>query len=48
MTRPRDLAHRPGCDQPAPRESRIGSWTVSRCPECRATGVRKTDTEETQ
>jgi hypothetical protein len=45
MTRPRDLKHRPGCDTPPPRESRVGSWIVLRCPSCRATGTRKTDDE---
>ena len=42
MTRPRPLTHRPGCEKPAPRESVVGSWLITRCPECRATGARKT------
>ena len=42
MTRPRDAVHAPHCDQPEPRAERVGSWTVTRCPTCRAVGIRKT------
>jgi len=48
MTRPRELTHRPGCDEPEPRESRVGSWTVTRCPSCRAVGITKTETTESE
>lgn len=46
MTQPREAVHAPTCDKPEPRLSRIGTWTLTRCPTCRATGMRKTNHDE--
>lgn len=46
MTRAHELTHRPDCPQSGTHESRIGSWTLTRCDDCRATGIRKTDPKE--
>lgn len=46
MTKPRELQHAPHCERPEPRAERIGTWTLTRCPTCRATGIRRTETTE--
>lgn len=46
MTRPRQPIHAPTCDRPQPRESRVGSWTITRCPTCKATGIHRTQTDK--
>lgn len=46
MTKPRDLTHRPGCPQSGTKTERVGSWQLERCVDCRATGLRRTQTTD--
>ena len=43
MTRARPITHRPGCPQTGTHDSRVGGWTLTRCDDCRATGLHRTE-----
>lgn len=43
MTTPHPMHHRPDCPRTATTSSRVGSWLITRCKDCRSTSVEKAE-----